>query len=140
MKLTVQRQILTDNCTIGSLLVDGVFQCYTLEDVVRAAGVKVAGATAIPEGEYQVIIDHSNRFGRDMPHVLNVPMFDGIRIHSGNTAANTEGCILLGKSKGKDFIGQSRMAFDEFFPKLKNGLAAGKVTIEISSTVISNGL
>ncbi|MDP4220851.1 MAG: DUF5675 family protein [Bacteroidota bacterium] len=131
MQLKLIRQIFSATSTIGSLYIDDVFECYTLEDVTRAEGVKIPKATAIPYGEYSVIIDNSTRFGRPMPHVLNVPMFDGIRIHPGNTAANTEGCILLGKTKGTDFIGQSRMAFDDFFPKLKMGLQHGAVKIQI---------
>ncbi len=64
-----------------------------------------------------------------MPHILNVPDFTGVRIHSGNTSADTDGCILLGSTwAGKDFIGNSKNAFDIFFEKLK---AAKKATIKI---------
>jgi hypothetical protein len=134
MKLHLERQTLTDASTIGSLSIDGVFECYTLEDVVRDPGVKIHGATAIPYGEYTVTIDHSTRFNRMMPHVLNVPDFEGIRIHPGNTDADTEGCILLGTVKGTNKILNSKIAFNAFFPKLQEGLKLGAVTIEISKT------
>lgn len=130
MKLTVNRKWFTDKSTIGELLIDDKFECYTLEDKVRANGEKIEGKTAIPYGTYQVIIDFSNRFQKDMPHVLNVPGFEGIRIHSGNTDADTEGCLLLGQSKGVDIIYNSKAAFASFFPKLQDGLKAGTVFIE----------
>ena len=111
MKLVLQRLQLEPDCTIGSLSVDGAFQCWTLEDQVRSAGVKIPGKTAIPYGTYRVIHDESTRFGRVMFHVLDVPGFAGIRIHSGNTDADTEGCILVGNQRGPgDFIGQSKDA------------------------------
>ena len=114
--------------TIGKLYIDGVYECYTLEDVVRN-GSKVIGKTAIPTGEYKVIIDASTRFKQDMPHILDVPNFTGVRIHSGKTSAHTEGCILVGTTwSGKDFIGNSRVAFNKLFEKLKK---AKKVTIKI---------
>ena len=132
MNLKLIRQIFTDTSTIGSLYIDGVFECFTLEDTVRKPGIKISGATAIPYGSYEVIIDYSNRFARNMPHVLNVPMFEGIRIHSGNTSSDTEGCILLGASKGKDIIYESKSAFAKFYQKLEEGLRKGEVRIEIT--------
>jgi hypothetical protein len=133
MNLKLIRQIFSETSTIGSLYIDDEFECYTLEDVVRAPGIKIPGMTAIPYGSYEVIIDYSNRFARNMPHVLNVPMFEGIRIHSGNTSCDTEGCILLGSSKGKDIIYESKAAFVEFYPKLEEGLRLGEVRIGITS-------
>ena len=130
MDIIVKRTYKSAGCTLGTLTF-GDFSCYTCEDVVRPMGVKVKGQTAIPAGKYQVVIDMSQRFGKEMPHVLNVPMFDGIRIHPGNTAADTEGCILLGKSKGKDSVLQSRDAFNEFFPKLQEVLKSGPVYLVI---------
>jgi dynactin complex subunit len=95
MLIEVKRFEFKDTHTIGKMYVDGVYECYTLEDVVRN-GTKVLGKTAIPTGEYKLIIDASVRFKQDMPHILNVPNFTGVRIHSGNTSADTDGCILLG--------------------------------------------
>lgn len=131
MEIKVIRKYFTDQSTIGEMSIDGGFECFTLEDVVRADS-KVAGATAIPEGKYRVIIDYSNRFRRVMPHILDVPGFEGIRIHSGNTDKDTEGCILLGCSRGDDFIGQSQVAFTDFMKKLKAGLSDGSCFITIT--------
>jgi len=106
------------------MYVDGVYECYTLEDVVRN-GTKVLGKTAIPIGEYKLIVDKSVRFKQDMPHILDVPNFTGVRIHAGNTSADTEGCILVGTSwNGGDFIGNSKIAYKKFFDKLKKAKTA----------------
>lgn len=128
MKLTLHRYWPSAACTIGQLFVDGVPECYTLEDVVRS-GPKVPGATAIPAGTYKVVVDFSNRFQRPMPHVLDVPGFDGIRIHPGNTAADTEGCILVGTGRAETAIAHSRDAFDVLLPKLQAALARGETVL-----------
>jgi len=133
MKLELIRKDFTDNSTIGDLLIDGQWQCYTLED--KARDVKIAGVTAIPYGSYDVITNYSNRFKKVMPLLLNVPNFEGVRIHSGNVAENTEGCILLGEIKDVDFIGRSRMAFDKFMVILQNALETESVRIEIRKEV-----
>ena len=118
-------------CTIGELYVDGVFFCYTLEDQVRAEGVKVKHETAIPFGKYRVVIAWSNRFQKPMPRLLNVPMFDGILIHAGNTAADTDGCILVGKQRGDGRITESRSAFAALFNRLAQSVVTEQVWIEI---------
>ena len=132
MKLEVLRYECGPVCTIGKILIDGEFACFTLEDVVRPAGEpKVFGQTAIPYGVYEVVITFSNHFKRDLPLLLGVPGFEGVRIHPGNTAADTEGCLLLGLTKGDNFVGQSRAAFDLVFPKIRDAIESGeKVTIE----------
>ena len=140
MNIKLIRQIFTDKSTIGSLYIDDEFECYTLEDVVRPPGIKIPGTTAIPYGSYEVIIDYSNRFARNMPHLLNVPMFEGIRIHSGNTSSDTEGCILLGTLKGTDRIYNSKIAFVRFYPKLEAALQEGKVTLEITPQEANSSL
>jgi hypothetical protein len=115
MELKIIRKEFTDISTIGDFLIDGVWFSFCLEDMTRESGVKVADKTAIPEGRYRVIIDQSKRFKRAMPHILDVPGFEGIRIHAGNSAASTSGCVLLGFTKSKDWIGESRLAFNQFF-------------------------
>ena len=132
MHITLTRKQLGPNATIGDLDIDDTFECHTLEDTVREVASspvsvwKIPGETAIPVGTYQVVIDFSSRFQRLMPHVLDVPGFDGIRIHKGNTDKDTEGCILLGQVvAGLDMIQQSTAAFDAFYPKLQAALEAG---------------
>jgi hypothetical protein len=110
------------------MLVDGLFQCFTLEDVERP--VKIKGETAIPKGTYKVIINESNRFKRLLPLLLNVPDFEGVRIHSGNSNHDTEGCILVGQTRNKNYIGQSRKAFEKLFKKMQSAK-------EITLTIIS---
>ena len=130
MLIEVKRFEFKDTYTVGKMYLDGQYECYTLEDVVRK-GAKVNGQTAIPTGTYNLIINHSNRFNRDLPLLENVPNFTGVRIHAGNTSANTEGCILVGTTwSGKDFIGNSRVAFNKLFEKLKKAKTA---TIKIFS-------
>lgn len=109
MKLKVIREILTPTETLGSLFIDDKFFCYTLEDVDRKLNNdqseeyikahKVKDQTAIPSGDYRVILSMSNRFKRIMPEVLNVKGFQGIRIHGGNTHKDSSGCILVAKQR-----------------------------------------
>lgn len=91
----------------GMLLVDGKLLGQTLEDEDRfleTGGSKEHGQTAIPRGRYKVTITFSNRFQKPMPLVHDVPGFTGVRIHGGNTEANTEGCPLLGARRTRDGI------------------------------------
>ncbi len=99
MNLFLQRIAQTPEYTIGRLYINDNFFCNTLEDAVREQ--KIAGQTAIPEGTYTVIVNKSPRFKRDLPLLLDVPNFEGIRIHRGNTAKDTSGCILVGENKVK---------------------------------------
>lgn len=133
MDLLVQREPSTLSSTPGTLSIDGVFECFTLEDVVReipgqpVAMWKIQNQTAIPAGRYQLTIDVSEHFGgRLMPHILAVPGYDGVRIHSGNTAADTDGCILLGQVRGVDDLLQSHDAYNSFFPKLQAAINRGE--------------
>lgn len=126
MNIEIVRKEKTASSTIGVLYIDGNFECYTLEDVER--DVKIKNETAIPKGTYKVIINQSNRFKRLLPLLLNVPNFEGVRIHSGNTNHDTEGCILVGQTKAKDFIGGSRKAFARLFAKMQN---ADSITLTI---------
>jgi hypothetical protein len=117
MKILVKRLHRTEKSTIGELFIDGKFECYTLEDVEREK--KIYGETAIDKGTYKVIINRSNRFKVDMPLLLNVPKFEGIRIHSGNKAADTHGCILVGVTRSLDWVGSSKKAYNKLFAKMK---------------------
>lgn len=126
MKLELIRDTFTKTTTLGKLFIDGKFECETLEDVDRRledGGKKIAGITAIPRGTYQVIIDYSNRFRKDMPRLLAVPQFTGIRIHSGNFHVDTDGCIIVGKLRiNGNAIGYSRDAYRDLFAKLEKAL------------------
>ena len=105
MELTLVRDVCGTDCTLGKLFVDGAFDCYTVEDVVRPDGTKIPGKTAIPEGRYRVVVTRSPRFGRDLPLLEKVPNFEGVRIHPGNTAADTEGCIIPGRVRTARGVG-----------------------------------
>ena len=129
MKLLLKRLHKSENSTIGELSINGKFECYTLEDVERES--KIYGKTAIPKGTYEIVMTMSNRFKKIMPLLLNVEGFEGVRIHSGNSAKNTEGCILLGTTRSVDFIGGSRQAIAKFYIKLAVALKVGKVYLTI---------
>ena len=103
MKLKLVRKYCNEKYTIGKLYIDGVYYCDTLEDTVRdlTKEAKVYSQTAIPYGIYKVVVTMSNKFKRLLPLLLNVPYFEGIRIHRGNTANDSAGCILLGENKVK---------------------------------------
>ncbi|MBC7748915.1 MAG: hypothetical protein H7Z76_10135 [Methylotenera sp.] len=137
MKIEVKRLHHTEKSTIGEVYVNGVFECYSCEDIEREGESKVAGKTAIPKGTYDVIINMSNRFQRQMPLLLNVPNFAGVRIHPGNTAQDTEGCILVGRTRSVDFVGESRKAYTKLFEKML--LAKEPITITIESNSNLNG-
>lgn len=137
MDIKVRRFTYGTNFTIGRLYIDDVYQCFTLEDKVRPSGVKVMHETAIPAGKYNVTIDLSEHFKKELPRVNDVPGFDGIRIHSGNTDLDTSGCILVGKDwPGGDMIQESRVAFDKLFPQMKEALAKGEtISLEVIDTL-----
>jgi len=101
MIITLVRIAKKSNYTIGKLFINGEYYCDTLEDKVRDLDneEKIAGKTAIPEGQYKVIVNRSPKFKRELPRLLDVPYFDGILIHRGNTPEDTSGCILVGENK-----------------------------------------
>lgn len=136
MKLELVRSMCGATCTIGDLYVDGMRSCYTLEDVVRPDGEKVYGETAIPYGRYRVVITFSNRFQRDLPLLRNVPNFEGIRIHPGNTAADTHGCVLVGMGRVGDTIISSRVAFASVYADILDATKRGEeVWIEVKESL-----
>ncbi|PYN93299.1 MAG: hypothetical protein DMD91_30365 [Candidatus Rokuibacteriota bacterium] len=141
MNLRLERKWLTKESTEGELAIDGARECFTLEDVVRPAGVKIPGETAIPPGRYQVILTLSERAklgtlwspraDHMLPLLLNVPGFDGIRIHAGNRASDTEGCIIVGHERAENLVSGSRVALVALMAKLEVGLAEGPVHITV---------
>jgi hypothetical protein len=150
MKLDVVRHQFGKDATNGLLFIDGVFECYTLEDEVR--DVKVHSETAIPLGTYEIKFrniggfDNKYRarygttFHKGMLELQDVPNFKYILIHTGNTDEHTAGCLLLGETqqdldKGKDgFVGGSGDAYKKMYPKVRDALLNGeKVTIEYSN-------
>ncbi len=143
MELKVIRDVFGENTTTGKLYINDVFECFTLEDKCRALNsnmsldeinrIKVYGKTAIPTGRYEVIITYSPKFAKAMPLLLNVPGYEAIRIHPGNSEKDTLGCILLGEARSADWVGNSKAAFNRFFPKLQAALKAREkvyITIE----------
>lgn len=154
MKLDVVRTQFGKDATNGMLFIDGVFECFTLEDEVR--DVKVHSETAIPLGEYEIKLrteggfhsKYTARYGamhKGMLWLQDVPNFKWILIHTGNTDSHTAGCLLLGETqqdldKGKDgFVGGSGDAYKKMYPKVANALLSGdKVTIKYSNINLDN--
>ena len=116
MNLTLKRLNLTPNYTEGELYVNGVYFCKTLEDTSRDLNKngqfdnnekKVYGETCIPYGKYKVILSYSPKFKRELPEILEVPDFQGIRIHRGNKISDTLGCILCGEKVKNGYLSNS---------------------------------
>lgn len=134
MKLRVERLWKKDTYTIGRLYVDDKYFCNTLEDTVRdlSKEKKIPGKTAIPYGEYKVVFNWSPKFGRNLPRLLNVPAFEGILIHSGNTANDSSGCILVGKNTKVGRLTESRYTSDKLNVLIEDAQRKGEsITIEI---------
>lgn len=138
MKLRVVRDKFNAKQTLGRLYIDDQLECYTLEDVVRevpgqlVASWKISGQTAIPCGVYRVILSLSVHFGRILPLLLDVLGFEGVRLHPGNTEADSEGCILLGDIRFVTYIGASRIAAARVQAKIQAALDHGEsVTVSI---------
>lgn len=136
MNLLLNRKYLKETYTIGTLTIDGTYFCDTLEDRVRdlTREAKIAGKTAIPEGEYEIIINISPRFRRKLPRLLSVPGFSGILIHRGNTAEDTAGCILVGENKVKGRLVNSTAYELRLLELLERAQRSGEtIKIEIRS-------
>lgn len=131
MHLLLRRNTFNTDSTLGELYIDGKLFCFTLEDVVRPDGFKVYGKTAIRAGEYPIEMTFSPKYQKIMPLICNVPGFDGVRIHSGNTDADTEGCVLVGYVKGTNTISRSKAAFSALYDILAEGCSKGDVTLRI---------
>ena len=138
MELKLKRAYKKEDYTIGKLYIDGSYFCDTLEDTDRGMRsdmplydlkeIKVAGRTAIPTGKYCVYLTKSPRFGRVLPLIYDVPAFSGIRIHSGNTHIDTQGCILVGQNKIVGRVINSRQTMDRLMELL---IEQESITIEI---------
>ena len=128
-------QLVRDDCTVdrtlGTLRFPDGYVCQTLEDPIRT--VKVMHDTCIPSGTYRVSITRSQRFKKMLPLVHDVPEFEGIRIHAGNTTADTSGCILVGAERRESTIIRSRETMIEVQHRIAEALADhhGTCTIEI---------
>lgn len=140
MKITVQRQPSQQGATVGKLSIDGELACYTLEDQIReipgqpVESWKIHGETAIPSGSYNVTMEDSPHFGPDTLTVNDVPGYECIRMHAGNTSADTEGCLLLGLAATDHSLvgGTSRPAVALIKGRVQAALAMGdNVVIEI---------
>ncbi len=130
VSLLLKRSPSAHGCTIGELLLNGKFFCYTLEDVVRPVGQHVANETAIPAGTYPVTITRSPTFKMLTPRLGGALAGRGVLIHPGNVAADTRGCILVGLAKlpSNTKIYQSREAFERLMGHLLN---ASTITLTI---------
>jgi hypothetical protein len=133
MKLVLRRDTLLPDRTLGRLLCQGTFICHTLEDRVREVagepveGWKVRGETAIPVGNYKVLVTQSTRFKKLLPLLVDVPGFSGIRIHSGNKPEDTEGCVLVGLERSpENEVLRSRDAMSVLLPQLQFALSRGE--------------
>lgn len=139
MELLVERTTKTANSTIGEFSIDGNFFSYCLEpfdhgltsdmtlDQIKA--IKVQNKTAIPLGRYEVTKYFSPKRNKDVPLLNEVPGFGFIEIHVGNSAADTDGCLLLGSIKSNDFIGNSTDTIQKFYDLFFDTLLKEKVYI-----------
>lgn len=139
LMLRLIREPSDSGATHGSLYLNDVWVCWTLEDVMReqpgvaVASWKIPGSTAIPAGRYPVELTLSNRFKVVLPEVKHVEGFEGIRIHAGNTVADTEGCILVGLTRGGNMIMKSKDALEWLLLRLSPQPASGGTWIDIEN-------
>ena len=143
MELKLERKYRSNNYCIDKLYINGKYFSDALEDPDRGLTdtmsleeiqkIKIKGNTCIPYGTYNVTITYSPRFKKNLPLINNVKGFDGIRIHSGNTPQDTEGCLLLGLNKVKGRVVDSKVTVNKFIDIVQEALNKGeKVTINIT--------
>lgn len=142
MKLTLIRRWNRKDYCIGNLYIDNVYQCDVIEDVDRGLDdsmseseilkKKIKGQTAIPTGTYAIALTYSPKYKRIMPLLENVKGYSGIRIHSGNTSKDTEGCLIVGKNTEVGKVTSSRATYNALFKKLLQGNS--RLIIEIKRT------
>ena len=128
MKIKVDRIYKGESYTIGKMYLNGEYFCDTLEDAIRP--VKIPNETAIPAGTYKVEVTYSPRFKRNLPLLVDVPNYTGIRIHNGSNKDHTSGCILVGFNTSKGILSDSRKVSDQLTEKLKS--LSEPIEIEIS--------
>ena len=143
MRLTLKRIANRKDYCIGKLYINGKYFCDTLEDVDRGLDdsmsedeikqIKIKGETAIPTGIYTVLLTYSPKYKKIMPLINNVKGYSGIRIHSGNSSKDTEGCLLVGKNTVVGRLTDSRNTFNALFKRLQQK-GSNKITIEIYRT------
>ena len=139
MIITLLRVTEGDIFTEGKMYINGRFECYTVEDTDRhleeEVNGKIYGKTAIPRGSYPITITYSNAFHRSLILVQDVPLFTGIRIHSGNSSEDTEGCIIVGSVNNRDddnWVGKSKVAYQKLHEKVYEALENNEqVTLEV---------
>lgn len=136
--MTVVREPVTsardgmDAYTLGKLYLDNVYFCNTLEDEDRRleeGGRKEYGRTAIPRGRYEVVLSYSHRFRKVLPEILDVPGFSGVRIHGGNAADDTLGCILIGQIRTANGIAQCAATVQRLISLLQRAEDDGKPVV-----------
>ena len=137
--IEVERWHQKEKYTIGKMYLNGVYFCDTCEDTDRGlyqhmpietiTSKKVYGETAIPKGMYHVSLTQSAKFGRKLPYIEDVPGYEGVRIHAGNTAKDSLGCILVGKNNIVGGVSNSRKTEDELMSVL--GKVKGEIYIAI---------
>ncbi len=141
MEIKLLRFQFTDKSTISTLTVDGRMIGFVLEDRDRGLrqdmplstinARKVHSVTAIPSGRYEVAMTWSNRFNRVLPLVVNVPGYEGIRLHPGNHDTDSDGCLLPGLTAGPDVVNDSRKAFGVVEGLIRTAVRKEKVWLTI---------
>lgn len=137
MKLELKRIALKPNYTIGKLFINGTYYCDTIEDKVIDLNkngkfddglTKVTHQTAIPYGTFKVVVNHSPKFNRELPRLLDVPYFEGILIHNGSDQNSSSGCIIVGENKTVGKVTNSTFYMNNLTARIKDAQNKGETT------------
>ncbi len=137
MKLELKRIALKPNYTIGKLFINGTYYCDTIEDKVIDLNkngkfddglTKVMHQTAIPYGTFKVVVNHSPKFNRELPRLLDVPYFEGILIHNGSDQNSSSGCIIVGENKIVGKVTNSTFYMNNLTARIKDAQNKGEIT------------
>lgn len=137
MKLELKRIALKPNYTIGKLFINGTYYCDTIEDKVIDLNkngkfddglTKVMHQTAIPYGTFKVVVNHSPKFNRELPRLLDVPYFEGILIHNGSDQNSSSGCIIVGENKSVGKVTNSTFYMNNLTARIKDAQNKGETT------------